>query len=217
MRVSGAALAASTATAVAAGVTCANRLGELSLSSIAASPQAFGEGKVWLIVTSALIADRPAVPSLVGFWIVAVAALLLCSLRVVASAAAFGHVLSALGIYGLVALVRLVDPHAFGSILQLSDYGLSAIIAAWLGAIAHVLWSRHPSRVAHVAVAAGSLGCAGIGIAFRPDLTFLDSEHLLAFAVGVAVADVRVRRFVTVTPKRLVAVRAGWSLVSRGS
>jgi len=217
MRVRGAALAASTATAVAAGVTGMNRLGELSLSSIASSPQGVGEGKVWLVLSSALIADRPAIPSLVGFWVVSVAVLLLCSVRLAVSAAAFGHVLSALGIYGLIGLVRVVEPHAFASLLQLADYGLSAIIAAWLGALARVLWARYPSRAGHAGIALGSVACAAIGVAFRPDLTLLDSEHLLAFAVGIAVADARVRRLVTMTPRRLVAVTAGWSLVSRGS
>jgi hypothetical protein len=218
MRVRGAALAVSAATAVSAGVTGANRVGALSLSSLASTPQAIGEGKVWLLVTSALIADRPAVPSLLGFWIVGIAALVLCSARVVVGAASLGHVLSALAIYGVIGLVRAVDPHAFASVMRLGDYGLSAIIGAWLGVIASVLWARYPGRLAQVAIVLGSLGCAGIGLALRPDVTFLDTEHLVAFAIGVAVADARVRARFTVPRRRLLtATAAGWSLIGRGS
>jgi hypothetical protein len=218
MRVRRAVLAVSGATAVATGVTGANRLGELPLSSLASTPDAVADGRLWLLLTSALIADRPAVPSLLGFWIVGVAALLLCSARIVAGAATLGHVCSALAVYGLIALVRVADPHAFASVMQLGDYGLSAIIGAWLGVIARVLWGRHRGRLAHVAVVAGSLGCAGIGIALRPDLTFLDTEHLVAFAIGLAVADPDVRRRFALPSRRLVLVAtAGWSLVSRGS
>jgi len=84
-------------------VTGANRLGVLSITSVAASPQEVRDGKPWLIVTSVFIADRPAVPSLVGFWIVCVAALLLCSARAAAGVAVGGHTLSTLAVYGVMA------------------------------------------------------------------------------------------------------------------
>ena len=153
-----------------------------------------GEGKLWLLLTSGLLADRPAVPSLLGFWLVGFAVLLLVSPKVVAGVALGGHTLSALAVYGVIALTRVLDPHAFASVLRLADYGLSAMIAAWLGAIASVFWKRHPAQLARVLIVLGSAGCAGIGLALRPDLTFLDSEHLVAYAVGVALANVRVRR-----------------------
>jgi hypothetical protein len=181
----------SAATGVSAGATAANRLGAVSASTLASTPQAVAEGKVWLIGTSALLADRPALPSLVGFWIVGLVVLLVCSARLAVGVAVAGHSLSALGIYGLLGVVRLVEPNAFGSLLAAADYGLSAIIAAWLGAVAAVSWRRWPSAVARVVIAAGSLGCAGVGIAFQPDVTFLDSEHLLAFAIGFVLADGR--------------------------
>lgn len=217
MGVGKAALAASWATAVAAIVTGANRFGELSLSSISASPQAVGDGKVWLLVTSGLIADRPLVPSLAGFWFVGFTALLLCSGRVVALVAVAGHMLSAVCVYALIGLSRLFDPAAFTSVAQLADYGLSAMIGAWIGAIARVLWSRTDTRRAHLAIALGSLGCAGIGLALRPDVTALDSEHVVAFAIGAVLADQGVRRRLVRSPRRLAAVAVGWSLAIRGS
>jgi dienelactone hydrolase len=209
MRVRVAALAASAVTGVTAAVTAGNRLGDVSVSTLASTPQEIGEGRVWLILSSGLLADRPAVPSLIGFWIVGFAVLLVCSVRVAAEAAVGGHVLSALGVYAVIGLARMVDPQAFASVTRLADYGLSAMIAAWLGAIARVWWSRYPTRLARSLVAMGSVGCAGIGLALRPDVTFLDSEHLLAYAVGVLLAGATARRRLAVRPRRLVAATTG--------
>src|SRR5438046_561579 len=55
------------ATAVAGAVTAANRAGWLDLAHLAASPRAVAEGKLWLLLTSGVIADRPWLPSLLGF------------------------------------------------------------------------------------------------------------------------------------------------------
>jgi hypothetical protein len=217
MRVRRAALVASAAAGATALVTGANRFGELSVSTLAASPQAIGEGKVWLIESSGLLADRPAVPSLVGFWIVGVAVLLVCSVRVAAGVALAGHTLSALGVYAVIGFARLLDPHAFLSVVHLADYGLSAMIAAWLGAIASVCWTRHRGRLSRLLIALGSIGCAGIGLAFRPDVTFLDSEHLLAYALGVALADTTLPRRLAHPSKRLIAATASVLLANRGA
>ena len=209
MRVRGAALAASAATGMTAAVTGANRLGELSVATLASNPRAVGEGKVWLILTSGLLADRPTVPSLVGFWIVGFAVLIVCSSRVAAGVALGGHTVSALAVYGVIGLARVLDPGAFGSVAQLADYGLSAMIAAWLGAIACTYWRRHPARSTRVLIVIGSVGCAAIGVALRPQLTFLDSEHLVAYAIGVALADATARERIALPARRLAAAIAG--------
>lgn len=176
------------ATAVVGVVTAVNRLGAVSIPALAASPRGIGEGKLWLLATSALLADRPLAPSFVGLVVVGLAALAVCGARVLWTTAAAGHVLSALVVYGLVGAVRLADPTAFQAVLSLPDYGVSALIAAWIGAIACVEWRRRPGLGPRVAIAVGCLGCAGIGILCRPDLTVLDSEHVVAFAIGVALA-----------------------------
>jgi len=191
--VRGAALVATAATAFSGGVTAGNRLGGLSVRTLASSPEAVRDGKVWLLLTSGVLADRPAVPSLAGFWIVGFVVLLVCPARVAAAAALGGHVLSALAVYGAIGFVRVVDPQAFTTVGRLADYGLSAIIAAWLGAIAQVSWTRHPAVARRALVVLGSLGCAAIGFALRADLTVLDSEHLVAYAVGVSVAATAAR------------------------
>ncbi len=199
---------ATAVTGVSAIVTVANRFRELPLSSIASSPAAVGEGKVWLLASSAVIADRPALVSLLGFWIVGFTAFAICSARVVAGVAVGGHLLSALCIYSLIGLTRLAQPDAFASVMHVSDYGLSAIIAAWIGAIASVMWRRHRAATAHALVVAGSLVCAGVGLLFRPDLTFLDTEHLVAYAFGALLASERVRQSLARSPQRLAAAVA---------
>jgi hypothetical protein len=210
-------LAASAATGVVAGVTVANRLGDLSQPTLAATPRAVGDGRVWLILGSAAIADRPAVASLVGFWIVALATLLVCSARLCAGVAVAGHALSALGVYAAIGLARVADPGAFASVVQLADYGVSAIIAAWLGAIARVLWSRYPDWVCRLLVALGSAGCAGIGLALRPGVTFLDTEHLLAYAIGAALVERRLWRRLVRPSRRFVTAMATVVLPGRGA
>src|SRR5581483_4172938 len=83
---------------------------------------------------------------------------------------------------------RAVDPDALARLVRAPDVGLSAIIAAWIGVVAAVAWRRYGSRRARILDVAGCIGCALIGFAFRPDVTLLDLEHIVAFALGVAIA-----------------------------
>ena len=176
------------ATAVAGAVTAANRAGWLDRAHLAASPRAVAEGKLWLLLTSGVIADRPWLPSLLGFAIVGFAALSVAPVRVVVAAALAGHVVATLAVYGFLGAADAVDHGAFAHLLDRPDVGLSAIIAAWIGVVSCAFWRRSRSRRAHVLNALGCVGCALIGFAFRPDVTALDSEHLVAFALGAAIA-----------------------------
>jgi lambda repressor-like predicted transcriptional regulator len=176
------------ATVVAGAVTAASRAGGLGLSHLAASPGAIADGKLWLLFTSGVVADRPWLPSLLGFAIVGFAALAVARASVVVVAALAGHVLATLVVYGFLGAVDALDHDAFANLVDRPDIGLSAIIAAWIGVVSCVLWRRFRSRRAHVLNVLGCVGCALIGFAFRPDVTILDSEHILAFAFGVSVA-----------------------------
>lgn len=164
-------------------VTVLQRTGRVPLAALAPSPGAFGAGRVWLVATSFLVADRPAVPSIVGVAVVGVAALVLCGPRVVWLSAACGHVGSALAVYAGIALVRVVDPGALERLISVVDYGTSAIIAAWIGVVAYRLW-RRDRRLSIGLVTVSS----SIGALLRPDLTLLDLEHAVALGVGVATA-----------------------------
>jgi hypothetical protein len=171
------------ATAGISTATALQRTGHVSAATLAPSLQSFWSGRVWLVATSALVADRPAVPSIAGFVVVGLAALAVARPRVVWLSAALGHVGSALAVYGGIELVRATDPNAFASVLATVDYGTSAVIAAWLGAIAYRLWSRDPRLSIGLCVAATLVGWA-----LHASLTVLDSEHLVAFGIGLAVA-----------------------------
>jgi hypothetical protein len=176
------------ATAAAGAVTIATGSGLVDLSRVSATPKAIAEGKVWLLLTSGTVADRPWLPSLLGFALVGFAALSVARPRVVLVAALAGHVLATLAVYGVLGAAHAVDHDAFASVVGTPDFGLSAMIAAWIGVVSQVLWRRHRSCRAHVLNALGCLGCVLIGFAFRPHVTALDSEHLTAFAFGVAIA-----------------------------
>lgn len=176
------------ATAVAGLVTIGTRSGTIPLSQLAASPKAVADGRLWLLLTSGVVADRPWLPSLLGFAIVGFAALSVASGRVVVVAALAGHVVATLLVYGFLGISEAVDGGAFASLVERPDIGLSAIIAAWIGVVSQMYWRRRPSRRAHLVNALGCVACALIGFAFRPDVTVLDSEHLVAFALGAAVA-----------------------------
>lgn len=198
---------AGAATAVVGAGTAVNRLAGVPLSSWAATPHAVGDGKVWLLVTSGLIADDPWLPSLIGFTIVLVVALHVLSVPQVVGAAAFGQVASALLVYGVLGVAHALDPHLVQSLLGLEDYGLSAMIAAWIGAVAAVAWRRNPGMPGRAGVAVGCLACLLVGLAFRPHLDALDSEHLVAFGFGATAASPLPGRL-TVPIRKLVAVAA---------
>ena len=57
-------------TSVAGAVTAANRAGWIQITDLAASPKAVAEGRLWLLLTSGVVADHPWLPSLLGFALV---------------------------------------------------------------------------------------------------------------------------------------------------
>jgi hypothetical protein len=161
-------------------LTALSRAGQVPLRALASSPAEFADGRVWLLATSALVADRPAAASLGGFLVVGLAATRLCSARVAWTTAVFGHVLSAVTVYLALGLVRVADPRAFAGDVRLPDYGTSAVIAAWIGAIAYLLWSRRRRAAAVGLVVVAAL----VGWLCKGALTMIDTEHAVALAVG---------------------------------
>jgi hypothetical protein len=157
-------------------VTVLNRVGVVSLRDLASTPQGVADGREWQLLTSAFVADRPAVPSVVGFTIVGLAALALAGARVLWTAAVASHLLSAVIVYGAL--------DAAGVTTARPDYGTSAMIAAWIGVIAYRLWKRG----AATAAVGLCLVAALVGWLFRPDLDIFDSEHAVALGIGIGVA-----------------------------
>lgn len=181
-RVSSIALATGAVTAV----TVANRSGALRTESVAATARSVGDGKLWLLFTSAFLADRPAVPSIAGFALVGVAAVWVLGTRATCMAAVLGHVGSALAVYAAVDLAVTLHRTGAAEASTIQDFGTSAVIAAWIGALTAAGWRRHVRPGERLLVAAAACGCGLVGWLFRPDLTVLDTEHLVAFAVGAA-------------------------------
>jgi len=176
------------ATVVVSVTTAASEAGKVSLGTLASTPQGVFQGRVWLLLTSALVADHPIGPSLITFAGLGLVAVAVCGWRVVWAAATLGHAGSAIAVYGAIAGLRIIDPAAFRDARSLYDYGTSAVIAAWLGAIAARAWRRRTRTLDHVAIVALCLGSGLIGWLLRPDVTPLDSEHVVAFVIGVCIA-----------------------------
>jgi hypothetical protein len=162
-------------------VTAINRLDVLPTRFLASSPASFESGRVWLLCTSALLADRPAGASIVGFAVVGLAVYLMCGDRVAWLAAVTGHVGSAVLVYSGIVLARLADPAAFHTVFAYSDYGTSAVIAAWIGAIGYRVWAGG----ARLSAAALCVVSGLVAWLFKNQLTVLDVEHVVALGFGV--------------------------------
>ena len=165
-------------------VTVVNRLGAIDVRTLAATPQQLADGRVWLLLTSAVLADKPAVASVLGFLVVGVAALMLCGGRVLWISALLGQVGATVAVYLGIALVRLLHHGAYDGALTHPDYGTSAIIAAWIGAIAAVAWRPRRRREALALVLVAAL----VGWLSKNTLTILDAEHGFALVAGIATA-----------------------------
>jgi hypothetical protein len=177
-------------------ITAALNLGAVSLKQIVASPQSIGQGKVWLLVTSGLVVERPIAFSMICFAALAALALGVCGSRVFWVAAAVGHICSTLVVYLALAVYRLSEPGAFHGAVASPDYGISAIAAAWLGAVATIAWRQRgntPTR--KLAIAVSCIAVALFAYTLRGTLNVLDSEHVLAFAIGIGIAGARLRAF----------------------
>jgi hypothetical protein len=176
------------------GLTAAQRVGTIPLDGVAASPHKIAEGKFWLLLTSGLFADRPTALSLLALALFGFAALAVCGSHVLWTSALIGHAGSTLLVYYSIAFFRMSHPNAFHQVLRVQDIGLSAICAAWLGAIVAVVWRRPghtPARRLWIVLAVAAIGV--IAWRVRPDLTVLDADHGIAFVIGVAIAGARLR------------------------
>lgn len=175
------------------GLTVAQRAGAIPIRSVAASPDAIAHGRYWLLLTSGLFADRPTAPSLLALALFGSVGLAVVGPRVLWTTALVGHVGSTLVVYWSIALYRLGHAQAFRDVLGQHDLGLSAICAAWLGAVASVAWRRLGSARGRLGITGAVVLIGLVAWAVHPDLTPLDADHGVAFVIGVAVAGTRLR------------------------
>lgn len=175
-------------------------LGIVSRTAFAASPSAVVHGRIWLLLSSGVVVDHPALVSLLSLTAFAVVSAAVCGPRKTILAGAYGHVLSTLVVYVAIELMRIGQPYAFEPALRTSDFGVSAVCAAWLGATAATLWvSRRPP--ARPAIVAGCAFVTVVAYALHPNHSIIASEHVFAFLVGVAVAAPGLRHAVVRTAR----------------
>jgi hypothetical protein len=158
--------------------------GHPSASTLALTPDRLGAGKVWLFVTSAVIANGWVLPQVLGLG----AALLVAVRRLggtfTGALMIVAHVGSTLLAYGtLVVLTGDAD----GAHNRNLDYGVSAVWLGSLGALTVAALARPGRRHALVAALGAAVFIASV--ALFPLLAA--TEHGFAFAIGVAAAFLR--------------------------
>ncbi len=173
-------------------LTAAQAAHAISVEALAASPRNVAAGKVWLLVSSGLVVQSPLALSLLSFTLLALLTLFVCGSQVLWAAAFLGHVCSTLIVYATIGVAGLGDADRVRHVAALQDYGVSAIAAAWLGATAAVAWRRRGPRLMDKApIVLSCLAVALFAWMLRGHLNVLDSEHMLAFGIGAALAGPR--------------------------
>jgi len=140
-----------------------------------ASAERVGEGRVWLLLTSALEPQGPyPLLQLAGAAVLAAVLVARAGTRVWLCAALAGHVLSAVVVYGLMGLAGVGAAAA-----AQPDYGISCVVGGTVGGL---LVSARGSRLA---LAAGGLGA----VALIPGTHgWYGLEHPLSIVFGAAAA-----------------------------
>lgn len=180
------------------------------IEALAASPDRIREGKLWFLVSSAALVDRPIAASLVFFFLLGLLAFTVCGGSRFWLSAFYGQVAATLAVYAFIAVARALVPGAFQAALASPDYGVSTISAAWLGTVAAVSWRRRGRGfLQRCSIALSCLAVGMFAYTMRPDVTVLSSEHLVAFALGIAAASPRaVPRALAALPPALRLLRA---------
>jgi hypothetical protein len=175
-------------------LTAATHTRILQIGALASSPNKIVHGKLWSLLTSGLVVQQPLLISLLCLAALAGLAVVVCGPRLLWITAATGHICSTLGAYSALAMLRALRPHAFSALLARPDYGVSAISAAWLGALAATGWQwRDQTRRGKLSIVLAVAATALFAFMLRRGLTILDSDHVFAFAIGVVLAAVRPR------------------------
>jgi hypothetical protein len=184
-------------------LTIASRAHALPLTPFVASARKIASGQIWVLLTSALIVDKPFLIGLMAFAVLAAVTLRTCGARTFWLAAAAGHTGSTLLVYAIIGATRLAAPHIFTRALTTPDFGVSAMQGAWVGAIAATAWKRAgTSRRNRGLVALGVCAIGGVGWWLHPDPSILTTEHLFAFLIGCAILSRRQLTVVTTEATR---------------
>ena len=126
-----------------------------TVRELACAPATLVAGKLWTLLSSALIIQGPAIPQLLMTAALAAALVRACGGAVFWLVAAVGHVGATLLAYAGIGLVYLVERSTAEGVVHAPDYGISAVWAAAFGALAVVAMRRgdHPRVTAAWALA----------------------------------------------------------------
>lgn len=182
------ALAAAWLLAVAA-VAAAQRHGVgPSAAALASSPERLAHGAVWTLASSALVIDGPHVGQIAMTTIATAWVLATLGGRAFWRVAIAGHVGATLLAYTGIAVLWLVMPsRSMEQVTDAPDFGISAVWAALLGAIAVAGVRLGRSRRRRLTGAAGLAVLAAFALLVPLDGELSDVEHLLAFLAGALV------------------------------
>ncbi|MCW3017341.1 MAG: hypothetical protein JWO02_4433 [Solirubrobacterales bacterium] len=161
------------------------------IGDLASTPAGVAAGHVWTLLTSGFVVEGDPVVQLVGTAITAFAAIWLLGGRTFWLAIVSAHIGSAVIAYvGIGILWVLANRHAV-RLVDAPDYGISCVWAGLVGAlVGALLWTRGHARGAEL-MAAGpaALGAFLLIVGHKGELA--NTEHALAFAIGVCVIVVR--------------------------
>ena len=157
----------------------------ISGAGLHASADKVGSGDVWLLLTSAL----NVVPELdIPQWLLLAAAIGLVIWRhgpkLWWTVALTGHIGAALISYAVIGLAVLLGSGSADQAAGQSDYGISIVLAATIGALAAGGFSvpaGERSRADRICIGLGLVGLAGM-IAFS--VGWYDMQHVIGFAIG---------------------------------
>jgi hypothetical protein len=155
--------------------------------SLAASPDALEHGRLWLLATSSLVIEGPAVAQIAGVAFLGWVLVRRFGAGMLWATAIAGHVVATMSVYAGVALVGLMDAHAVRSVTDAADYGISAVWAACAGAVCVAgLMGELPRPRLAVALGVALLLAFAVLVPANGELS--DVEHLVAFVTGAALA-----------------------------
>jgi hypothetical protein len=156
-------------------------------AALACSPARLAAGHVWTLLSSALVIDGPPVIQLAGTAVVIGLVVHDLGARAFWGAALAGHVGATLAAYAGIGLLWLLARGSVESIAHAPDYGISAVWAGALGALA-VTSAWRPASHRRLAVALGALALFALVVLVPLHGELADVEHLLAFVLGAGVA-----------------------------
>jgi hypothetical protein len=185
-------------------------------SAMAFSPAALLAGKLWLLPLSGLVVNGETWEQLALLAAAAAVLVVVVDGRLFWRVAIGAHIGSTLVAYAIVGVLAVAAPSVTSGVIAAPDYGVSCIWAGCLGALALTIARRSSRRVPAFALFAaialltaipvGLDGLGATGFVTGGTLDLSPVEHVLAFGIGVLVANAATRPRADIAPERDAAI-----------